>query len=163
MRHARSLAIAAAVLGIAACKKAETPAAAPNAPAAATAPVAAAPAPATTVDTTKMTRMPSGLFYHDVVVGTGPAAHAGQLVGVHYVGTLMNGQQFDANRDPQPPMTFHLGAHEMIAGFDQAVAGMKVGGKRQVVLPPALGYPNGNGPIPPNSSIVFEIDLVTVN
>jgi FKBP-type peptidyl-prolyl cis-trans isomerase len=73
----------------------------------------------------------------------------------------MNGTQFDANRDGQPPMTFHLGAHEMIDGFDQAVTGMKVGGKRQVVLPPALGYPNGNGPIPPNSSIVFEIELVS--
>lgn len=145
------------------CKKADAPAAAP--PAASPAP-AAASAPTTpagpAADTTTMTRKPSGIFVKDITVGTGPAARAGQLVRVHYVGTLMDGRQFDANVGSTPPMAFHLAAHEMIAGFDEGVTGMKVGGKRMVVLPPALAYgTNGNGPVPPNATLVFTIELVS--
>lgn len=149
-----------AALATIGCKKADAPAAAP--PPASQAP-AAAPAPAApAADTMAMTRKPSGIFVKDLTMGTGPAAHAGQLVSVHYVGTLMDGRQFDANVGSAPPMAFHLGAHEMIAGFDEGVAGMKVGGKRMVVLPPALGYgANGNGPVPPNATLVFTIDLVS--
>jgi FKBP-type peptidyl-prolyl cis-trans isomerase len=161
MRHTI---LAVAVLALAAgCKKADEgtphvpPPRDPNAVAAAPAAAAAGP------DTTTMTRLPSGIFYKDLTTGTGPSARAGQRVGVHYVGTLTNGTQFDANRPGQPPMEFVLAAGQMIAGFDQGVTGMKVGGKRLVYVPPALGYgAAGNGPVPPNAVMLFTIDLVTI-
>ena len=151
--------LACAALLSVACSKDDTP---PADQAASPPPAAGTPA-VTAVDTTGMTRLPSGLMYKDLAPGSGEAAHSGQTVGVHYVGTLMDGREFDANRAGEPPMEFQLGAHRMIDGFDQAVTGMKVGGKRMVVMPPALAYgANGNGPIPPNATIAFTIDLVTV-
>jgi peptidylprolyl isomerase len=91
----------------------------------------------------------------------GIISHA-KVSRVVYVGTLPNGTRFDANGPSDPPYEFRLGAGEVVAGFDEGVTGMRVGGKRQVVIPPALGYgPQANGPIPANSVLVFTIDLVS--
>lgn len=148
---------AASALTLAACTKADTPPADQQA----AAPPPAAPA-RVEVDTTGMTRLPSGLMIKEMTEGTGPAARSGQTVGVHYVGTLMDGRQFDSNGPSDPPMTFTLGAGQMIPGFDQGVTGMKVGGKRLVVMPPSMAYgANGNGPVPPNATLAFVIDLVS--
>lgn len=109
---------------------------------------------------------PSGggtLVVQDLVVGTGATAVAGDTVTVHYVGTLTNGTKFDSSYDRNQPYTFRLGAGQVIPGFDQGVAGMRVGGKRRLTIPPDLAYGSqGQGPIPPNATIVFEIDLVSI-
>lgn len=87
---------------------------------------------------------------------------AGTLVAIHYAGNLPDGTPFDANGPADPPYEFRLGAGEVVPGFDEAVTGMRVGGKRQVVIPPALGYgAQGNGPIPANAVLVFTIELVS--
>jgi FKBP-type peptidyl-prolyl cis-trans isomerase len=99
----------------------------------------------------------------DEVVGIGAEAVAGKKVSVHYVGTLTNGTKFDSSRDRNQPFSFTLGAGEVIQGWDQGVAGMKVGGKRQLVIPPALGYgAQAAGSIPPNSTLNFEVELLGV-
>ena len=109
-----------------------------------------------------MSRSPRGVLYRDLTPGTGEPVGAGKLVAIHYVGTLPDGTQFDANGPSDSPYEFRLGAGEVVPGFDEAVTGMKVGGKRQVVIPPALGYgAQANGPIPANSVLVFTIDLVS--
>jgi FKBP-type peptidyl-prolyl cis-trans isomerase len=119
-------------------------------------------APALGIDVAAMSRSPRGVLYRDLTSGTGDPVGAGKLVAIHYVGTLPDGTQFDANGPSDPPYEFRLGAGEVVPGFDEAVTGMKVGGKRQVVIPPALGYgAQANGPIPANSVLVFTIDLVS--
>jgi FKBP-type peptidyl-prolyl cis-trans isomerase len=121
-------------------------------------------APALGVDTTKMTKTQSGLFYQDKTVGTGAAATPGKTVSVHYTGWLPDGTKFDSSRDRDEPFDFPLGAGHVIAGWDEGVAGMKVGGRRLLVIPPALGYgPNGTGPIPPNATLVFDVELLGVH
>src|SRR5205085_10706852 len=121
-----------------------------NPPPAPPPPAIAAIPNAPVLDTAGMTRTPTGLMYQDLVVGTGPVARAGMNVAVHYAGTLTNGTQFDANGPNDRPYSFLLGAHAVVDGFDQGITGMRVGGKRRVVIPPALGYgANGGGPIPP--------------
>lgn len=111
--------------------------------------------------TTDLTTTSTGLKYRDVTVGTGATAAAGQTVAVHYSGCLTSGVQFDQNLDNQTPFIFKLGANQVIAGFDQGITGMKIGGRRQLVIPPSLGYgANANGPIPGNSTLVFTVDLV---
>ena len=115
------------------------------------------------VDLSAMTKSSSGLYTRDLTVGTGAVAVAGKRVGVHYVGSLANGTQFDANGPTDAPFSFTLGAGQVIAGWDEGVAGMKVGGRRQLVIPPSLGYGSqANGPIPGNSILVFTVDLVSV-
>ena len=110
-----------------------------------------------------MKKTPTGLAYKDLTVGTGATAASGKQVEIHYVGQLTNGTIFDSNRDGQPPLTFVLGAHRVVDGFDQGIMGMKVGGKRLIMIPPALGYgAAGNGPVPPNAVMVFTLDLVSV-
>ena len=108
----------------------------------------------------------SKLIIEDEVVGTGDTATAGQSVTVHYVGTLTNGTMFDASRNHgSQGFTFKLGAGEVIQGWDQGVAGMKVGGKRKLTVPPELAYGNqsvGGGLIPANSTLVFEVELLKV-
>ena len=107
----------------------------------------------------------SGLQYWDIAVGTGKVAKEGDGVRVHYTGWLPNGKKFDSSVDAGRPFTFVLGNGEVIKGWDEGVAGMKVGGKRQLHIPPDLGYgENGtpDGTIPPNSTLIFDVRLLTV-
>ncbi len=106
-----------------------------------------------------------GLQIEDKKVGTGKEALAGKSVTVHYVGTLTNGSKFDSSRDRGEGFRFSLGAGEVIKGWDQGVAGMKVGGLRKLTVPPELGYgPRGYPPvIPANATLVFEVELLGVD
>jgi FKBP-type peptidyl-prolyl cis-trans isomerase len=106
----------------------------------------------------------SGLKYTDVKVGTGAEAKAGQSVSVHYTGTLTDGSKFDSSRDRNQPFVFPLGAGRVIRGWDEGVAGMKVGGVRKLTIPPALGYgaQGAGGVIPPNATLIFEVELLDV-
>lgn len=112
-----------------------------------------------------MKTLPSGLQYQDLLVGTGKEAKAGMKATVHYTGTLTNGTKFDSTDDhDDKSFTFPLGAGQVIKGWDEGVAGMKVGGKRKLVIPPDLGYgKSGVGPIPPNATLIFTVELVDVN
>jgi FKBP-type peptidyl-prolyl cis-trans isomerase len=104
------------------------------------------------------------LVIEDITVGTGPVAAAGNTVTVNYVGTLLNGTKFDSSYDRNQPFTFRLGTGAVIAGWDQGVPGMRVGGKRRLTIPPNLAYGNqANGPIPANSTLRFDIELLAVN
>lgn len=106
---------------------------------------------------------PSGLQYWDIKTGSGATAMAGNTVQVHYTGWLTDGKKFDSSVDRGQPFSFRLGAGRVIKGWDEGVAGMKVGGKRQLRIPPDLGYgPNGAGPIPPNSTLIFDVELLDV-
>jgi FKBP-type peptidyl-prolyl cis-trans isomerase len=132
--------------------------------------------PATIVNTRPNTKIPtkvtgdgvktdSGLQYWDIVVGTGKVAKEGDGVRVHYTGWLTNGKKFDSSVDAHRPFTFVLGNGEVIKGWDEGVAGMKVGGKRQLHIPPDLGYgENGSpdGSIPPNSALIFDVQLLSI-
>ena len=110
------------------------------------------------------TTTPSGLTIEDVTVGSGAAAAAGQNVTVHYTGWLTNGTKFDSSKDRNDPFVFPLGAGRVIKGWDEGVQGMKVGGKRKLTIPPALGYgARGAGKvIPPDATLVFEVELLGV-
>ncbi|HEV7517904.1 MAG TPA: FKBP-type peptidyl-prolyl cis-trans isomerase [Thermoanaerobaculia bacterium] len=107
---------------------------------------------------------PSGLKYTDLKVGEGEEAKAGQRVDVHYTGWLTNGTKFDSSLDRGKPFSFKLGAGQVIQGWDQGVAGMKVGGKRKLTIPPGLGYGSQSvgGVIPPNSTLDFDVELLGV-
>jgi FKBP-type peptidyl-prolyl cis-trans isomerase len=108
-------------------------------------------------------RTTSGLVYQDFVVGTGPIAATGDKVRVHYTGTFEDGTKFDSSFDRGQPFEFTLGTGGVIAGWDEGVAGMQVGGKRRLTVPPDLGYgPNDYGPIPGNSTLYFDVELVEV-
>jgi FKBP-type peptidyl-prolyl cis-trans isomerase len=114
------------------------------------------------VDLTQSTKLPSGLYYRDITPGTGAALAAGQTVGMRYTGALADGSVFDANPAPKAVFSFVLGAGTVIKGWDQGLVGMKVGGRRQLIIPPELGYgPNDNGPIPGNSVLVFTVDALS--
>ena len=117
---------------------------------------AAAPQPGATVTELKM---------EDTKVGTGDEAVTGKNVTVHYTGWLTDGTKFDSSKDHGQPFTFQLGAGQVIKGWDQGVVGMKVGGVRKLTIPPSLGYgANGaGGVIPPNATLVFEVELLAVN
>ncbi len=107
---------------------------------------------------------PGGLEYWDIKVGNGPEAKAGQTVTVNYTGWLTNGKQFDSSVGREP-FKFHLGGGEVIKGWDLGVEGMKVGGKRQLKIPPDLAYGSrgvGGGLIPPNSTLIFDVELLGV-
>jgi FKBP-type peptidyl-prolyl cis-trans isomerase len=106
---------------------------------------------------------PSGLQYIETQLGTGPEASAGQRVTVHYTGWLTTGAKFDSSRDRGQPFSFGLGAGQVIKGWDEGVAGMKVGGRRKLVIPSNLGYGDrGTGPIPPGATLVFAVELLGV-
>lgn len=107
----------------------------------------------------------SGLKYVEQKAGDGKEAKAGDTVSVHYTGTLTNGKKFDSSRDRNEPFRFNLGAGKVIKGWDEGVAGMKEGGKRKLIIPPDLAYGNrdvGNGLIPANSTLIFEVELIKV-
>jgi FKBP-type peptidyl-prolyl cis-trans isomerase len=107
----------------------------------------------------------SGLQYWDIVVGTGATANSGNTVKVHYTGFLTTGEKFDSSRDRGEPFSFPLGAGQVIKGWDEGVAGMKVGGQRQLRIPPALGYgaSGAGGAIPPNATLIFDVELLEVD
>lgn len=100
----------------------------------------------------------------DIVVGKGQVAQKGNTVSVHYTGWLTDGKKFDSSVDRGQPFEFALGQGQVIPGWDQGVAGMKVGGKRKLTIPPALGYgaQGAGGVIPPNATLVFEVELLAV-
>jgi len=106
----------------------------------------------------------TGLVYEDVVVGSGPAAKSGDMVVVHYTGYLTDGSKFDSSVDRDKPFEFHLGQSQVIRGWDEGVPGMQVGGKRELTIPPDLGYgSNGaGGVIPPNSILIFDVELLGI-
>lgn len=118
-----------------------------------------------------MITTPSGLQYEDTVAGTGETARAGQNVNVHYTGWLHDpaqdqgrGRKFDSSKDRGQPFNFALGAGQVIGGWDEGVQGMQVGGTRVLLIPPQLGYGarGAGGVIPPNATLVFEVDLLAV-
>ncbi|HXP79570.1 MAG TPA: FKBP-type peptidyl-prolyl cis-trans isomerase [Verrucomicrobiae bacterium] len=110
------------------------------------------------------TTTPSGLQYWDIVVGTGATAAPGSTVKVHYSGFLTTGQKFDSSRDRGEPFSFPLGQGQVIKGWDEGVAGMKVRGQRQLRIPPQLGYgaEGAGGVIPPNATLIFDVELLGV-
>jgi FKBP-type peptidyl-prolyl cis-trans isomerase len=110
----------------------------------------------------QMTRTSSGLYVQDIAVGSGTVADTGHTVGTYYAGWLTNGRPFDSNRDTGRPFTFVLGRGQVIKGWDEGIRGMRVGGRRRIVVPPSLGYGGRtNGSIPAGSVLVFEVDLVS--
>lgn len=115
-----------------------------------------------------MNTTPSGLQYEDVIEGAGAEAQAGQHVTVHYTGWLYNdgnkGAKFDSSKDRRDPFQFSLGAGMVIRGWDEGVQGMKVGGTRLLVIPAELGYGarGAGGVIPPNATLMFEVELLAV-
>jgi len=103
----------------------------------------------------------SGLKYVDVAEGTGATAQNGQMLTVHYTGTLQNGTKFDSSVDSGKPYQFRLGSGSVIKGWDEGLLGMKVGGKRKLTIPAALGYgARGSSNIPPNSTLLFDVELL---
>ena len=116
----------------------------------------------------QVTEMPDGLKYTDTTTGDGATAKAGNKVSVHYTGWLSDngakGKKFDSSVDRGQPFQFTLGAKQVIAGWDEGVAGMKVGGKRTLNIPPELGYGarGAGGTIPPNATLIFDVELLQV-
>lgn len=118
---------------------------------------------------TKTVTTASGLRYVDTVIGSGAEAKSGQQVSVHYTGWLLEsgdakGNKFDSSVDRGQPFRFGLGAGQVIKGWDEGVAGMKVGGKRTLLIPPGLGYGarGAGGAIPPNTNLMFDVELLGV-
>ena len=138
----------------------ETPAPEP-APAA----LATSYAPELNVDLSAMEETPSELHYAVLTEGSGAAIHPGQTAVVHYTGWLPDGTKFDSSRDRGEPFALPVGAGQVITGWDEGVSGMTVGEERKLVIPPDLGYgPQGTpgGPIPPNATLVFDVELVEI-
>lgn len=107
----------------------------------------------------------SGLQYVELVEGTGAIPQTGQTVVVHYVGTLEDGTQFDSSRDRNRPFSFRLGTGQVIRGWDEGLSTMRVGGRRQLIIPPDLGYGarGAGGVIPPNATLVFDVELLRIS
>lgn len=126
--------------------------------------MALAPADAATQKGGKTVTSASGLKYVDLVVGSGAAPVKGQPVTVHYTGTLENGKKFDSSVDRGRPFTFVIGVGQVIKGWDEGVMGMKTGGKRKLIIPPQLGYGarGAGGVIPPNATLLFDVELLDV-
>lgn len=112
----------------------------------------------------KTVTTPSGLQYIDIVVGKGASPVPGKQVTVHYTGTLKNGKKFDSSVDRNEPFTFIIGVGQVIPGWDEGVMSMRVGGKRKLIIPPNLGYgaQGAGGVIPPNATLLFDVELLDV-
>lgn len=106
----------------------------------------------------------TSLKYEDITTGSGDAARAGQMVSVHYTGWLTDGRKFDSSKDRNDPFVFPLGAGHVIRGWDEGVQGMQPGGVRKLTIPPELGYGarGAGGVIPPNATLVFEVELLKI-
>ena len=105
------------------------------------------------------------LIIEDIKIGNGPSPKTGDTISVHYTGWLTNGKKFDSSLDRKQPLEFQIGVGQVIKGWDQGVITMKVGGKRKLTIPPELAYGNrnvGNGLIPPNSTLIFEVELLKI-
>lgn len=114
----------------------------------------------------KVVSTPSGLKYVEQKIGSGETARAGMKVRVHYTGWLKDGKKFDSSVDRGEPFDFTLGANQVIKGWDEGVAGMKVGGTRRLIIPPYLAYGErgaGRGLIPPNAELTFDVELLATN
>ena len=114
--------------------------------------------------TSDMTTTTSGLQYQDIEIGAGSIAETGDIVSVHYTGWLESGKKFDSSLDRGDPFEFTIGAGEVIKGWEEGITGMKVGGKRRLVIPPDLSYGSSgvSGIIPPNATLIFEVELLTI-
>jgi len=112
-----------------------------------------------------MVELHSGLKYEELEEGAGTEAEAGKKVTVHYTGWLENGTKFDSSLDRNDPFQFSLGAGMVIKGWDEGVAGMKIGGKRKLTIPSDLGYgaSGAGGVIPPNATLIFDVELISVD
>jgi peptidylprolyl isomerase len=173
-RIALTLLVPTLVLGLVGCGGGDTSETAGDAAATASPAPAPAPAPAASgtdvaqqyapqlqVDLAQMTRSSTGLYTQDLAEGTGEPAATGQTVRVHYTGWLPDGQEFDSSRGNPYPVT--LGSRNVIAGWEEGLLGMKQGGKRKLVIPSALAYgPSGRGPIPPDATLVFDVEVVEI-
>lgn len=156
VRHALLLPVFGAAALLSACGTDST---APNIP---SNPAVETYAASLGVNIAAMTKKNDNLYVQDLVVGTGAEAIAGRVIRVTYTGWLANGSRFDTNVGGSA-FSFTLGAQQVIPGWDQGVLGMKVGGKRKLVIGSALGYSNqGQGPIPPNATLVFDVELLGV-
>jgi peptidylprolyl isomerase len=116
-------------------------------------------------DLKKAVTTPSGLKYVDLKVGTGAKPKKGQTISVHYTGTLENGTKFDSSRDRNEPIEFPLGTGKVIKGWDEGLSTMKVGGRRQLIIPGKLGYGAAgtpDGAIPPNATLIFDVELLGI-
>jgi FKBP-type peptidyl-prolyl cis-trans isomerase len=115
--------------------------------------------------TGRVVKTPSGLEYEELVQGSGPAAKAGNVLEVHYAGFLKaDGKKIDSSYDRQQPFTFTLGQGQVIKGWEEGIAGMKAGGKRKLIIPASLAYGErgAGGVIPPNSDLIFEVELLKI-
>jgi FKBP-type peptidyl-prolyl cis-trans isomerase len=123
----------------------------------------AAPALPGAPGTGKVHKLASGLQYDDLLVGSGKMAEPGMNVSIHYTGWLLDGTKFDSSVDRGEPLKFQIAGGQMIAGFDEGVRGMRIGGKRKIRVPWAMAYgAEGRGPIPPKADLVFDLELIDV-
>jgi FKBP-type peptidyl-prolyl cis-trans isomerase len=161
----RALAAVVAMLAIAGCQESKTTSDSASTTATTTTPATPpAAAPGATAGTEQVVTMPNGLKYQDLKVGDGTIAESGTSVSVHYTGWLTDGTKFDSSVDRGTPFNFRLGAGQVIRGWDEGVKGMRVGGKRKLTIPPDLGYgaEGAGGVIPPNATLVFDVELLGV-
>lgn len=169
-KRAYALVLAAAVTA-AGCNQTSTTSESGSASSMTTSATATTPAPSTPAATApapagggQVHKLASGLQYEDQVVGSGKMAEPGMNVSINYTGYLTDGSKFDSSLDRGQPLIFQVGNHQMIAGFDEGVRGMRIGGKRKITVPPDMGYgADGRPPvIPPNSTLVFDLELLDV-